>query len=516
MVPPGSMVLQPSDERRRSGSHYTPRSLTEPIVRKALEPVLVGWDSDPDTPRQDRNPLFAGWDSDPDTPRQDRNPILRPADILALKVCDMAVGSGAFLVEACRQLGDVQVKAWHIHQQVPRIPPDEDEVLHARRLVAQRCLYGVDKNSMAVDLAKLSLWLATLAKDHPFTFLDHALRCGDSLVGLTREQIVRFHWKDGPQQQMLGAEHVRERLQAATRCRQEILEAGDEVAFDLKQQKLTVADDSLNLVRFAGNLAVAAFFAADKDRKRQDRRDEQLAQLTEYLRTSNMNLRPTAAEKALRTGAKGITPFHWEIEFPEVFAESRPDEPRPLGSGSGFDCIVGNPPFAGKNTIIEGSPDGYLDWLKAIHPESHGNSDLVAHFFRRAFNLLRPGGTFGLIATNTIAQGDTRTTGLRWICTHGGTIYAARRRYKWPGQAAVVVSVLHVGSDSDPVRSNDRSMVHVGSDSDPVLSNDRSMVHVGSDSDPVLSSSDRIGILQGTRRQARSAHHRVPVSRRRR
>ena len=92
--------------------------------------------------------------------------------------------------------------------------------------------------------------------------------------------------------------------------------------------------------------------------------------------------------------------------------------------------------------------DGYLDWLKTIHAESHGNADLVAHFFRRAFNLLRPGGTFGLIATNTIAQGDTRTTGLRWICTHGGTIYAARRRYKWPGQAAVVVSVVHVHKGS--------------------------------------------------------------------
>ena len=86
------------------------------------------------------------------------------------------MGSGAFLVEACRQLAEALVKAWHAHNCVPSIPPDEDEILHARRIVAQRCLYGVDKNPMAVDLAKLSLWLATLAKDHPFTFLDHA--CG--------------------------------------------------------------------------------------------------------------------------------------------------------------------------------------------------------------------------------------------------------------------------------------------------------------------------------------------------
>ena len=114
------------------------------------------------------------------------------------------------------------------------------------------------------------------------------------------------------------------------------------------------------------------------------------------------------------------------------------------GQQPGFDVFVGNPPFAGKNTIAEGSPDGILDWFKQLHPESHGNADLVAHFFRRCFDLLRPGGSLGLIATNTIAQGDTRSTGLRWICLNGGTIYAARKRYKWPGVAAVVVSVVHL------------------------------------------------------------------------
>src|SRR5262249_30088451 len=151
------MILQPSDERRRSGSHYTPRLLTEPIVRTTLRPIFE---------------------------RLGPNP--RPQQILDLKVCDPAMGSGAFLVEACRQSAEALVRAWHAHDVVPVIPPDEDEILHARRIVAQRCLYGVDKNAMAVDLAKLSLWLATLAKDHPFRFLDHALRCGDSLVGLSR------------------------------------------------------------------------------------------------------------------------------------------------------------------------------------------------------------------------------------------------------------------------------------------------------------------------------------------
>lgn len=111
---------------------------------------------------------------------------------------------------------------------------------------------------------------------------------------------------------------------------------------------------------------------------------------------------------------------------------------------TGFDAIVGNPPFAGKNNVIGGNRAGYVDWLKTVHPESSGASDLVAHFYRRAFDLLRADGAFGLIATNTIYQGDTRDTGLRWIRTHGGEIFSARRRLPWPGLAAVVVSVVHI------------------------------------------------------------------------
>jgi len=145
-----------------------------------------------------------------------------------------------------------------------------------------------------------------------------------------------------------------------------------------------------------------------------------------------------------RRGEPPLVPFHWSIEFPEVF--ERPNE--------GFDAIVGNPPFAGKNSVAGANVSGYPDWLKQVHEQSHGNADLVAHFFRRAFDLLRREGALGLIATNTIAQGDTRSTGLRWICQHGGEIYAARKRVKWPGLAAVVVSVLHVmkGAFSGPKR----------------------------------------------------------------
>src|SRR5205085_3516467 len=131
--------------------------------------------------------------------------------------------SGAFLVESCRLLADRLAKAWAIHGRSEPLPPDEDELTLARRLVAERCLYGVDKNIFAVDLAKLSLWLATLAREHPFTFLDHALRHGDSLVGLSREQIACFNWETTKQMPLLRtlidqrvseAQALRERIQS--------------------------------------------------------------------------------------------------------------------------------------------------------------------------------------------------------------------------------------------------------------------------------------------------------------
>ncbi|MBI4538945.1 MAG: N-6 DNA methylase [Gemmatimonadetes bacterium] len=411
IVAPGAMVLQPSDARRRSGTHYTPRSLTEPIVRTTLRPVLEALGERP-------------------TPEQ----------ILELRVLDPAMGSGAFLVEACRQLGEAVVRAWHAHDRVPRIPPDEDELMHAMRLVAQRCLYGVDRNPIAADLGKLSLWLATLARDHAFTFIDHAIRHGDSLVGLTRKQIAGFHWAPKAQIEFV-APLIKEKLAEAARLRAEIRQAPDESPGGELRLLLKDADDALADLRMVGDLAVSAFFTEESARKREDARKEFGEELRRWLSDDVGRRELREAVRELRE-ERGVSPFHWEMEFPEVFDRENP----------GFDAVVGNPPFAGKNTLLASNPDGYVDWLKQVHEESHGNADLVAHFYRRAFNLLREGGCFGLIATNTIAQGDTRSTGLRWICLHGGTIYSAQRRYKWPGQAAVVVSVVHVCRGALPGR----------------------------------------------------------------
>src|SRR5262249_13417725 len=182
-----------------------------------------------------------------------------------------AMGSGAFLVEACRQLAARLVEAWRRHSGTrPEIPPDEDEDLLARRLTAQRCLYGVDKNPMATDLARLSLWLATLARDHEFTFLDHALKTGDSLVGLTNRQIMSLSWTDDQSVPELVAVHVRARLRAAEALRDKIRTAPDYLSqSDLKPWH-EQAEAKIAEVRLLGDAEIAAFFGTDKGKARKD------------------------------------------------------------------------------------------------------------------------------------------------------------------------------------------------------------------------------------------------------
>lgn len=436
LAAPGTPILQPTDERRRTGSHYTPRSLTAPIVKHALEPAFAR----------------LGLDA---TANQ----------VLDLKVCDPAMGSGAFLVEACRALGERLIQAWaRWPESRPCIPADEDEELHARRLVAQRCLYGVDKNPRAVDLARLSLWLATLARDHEFTFLDHALKCGDSLVGLTPSQIAAANWDEAKPGLSLFRQLVRDRVAEAETARAEIQSASDDTARVVQEQRHRHLETRLSPIRLMGDAVLSAFFAADKAKAREKARAEVESQI------SGMPPRwdqLEAAANRLRSGEHGVPPFHWQLEFPEVFVREN----------GGFDAIVGNPPFLGGRKISSEFGERYRDWLQVAHADAHGNADLVSHFFRRSFDILRLGGRLGLIATNTIRQGDTRASGLMPILSSGGAIARAARRLKWPGEAAVVVSVVHISKgalteailDEKPVKRVSAYLVEGDFDASPSL-----------------------------------------------
>ena len=418
-VAAGRLVVQPGAERRRTSSHYTPRSLSAPIVRRTLEPLLAAM-----------------------------GPAPRASDLLELKVCDPAMGSGAFLVEACRFLADQLVAAWQREGHYARIAQQhEDVVHHARRIVAQRCLYGVDKNPFAVSLAKLSLWLVTLAKERPFTFLDHALRHGDSLVGLSLDQIRAFDWKPSAQLELF-AQEIEASLAQALDLRQWILKLAEDPSPQAQKDKehfLWQAEELLGRARLVADVCVGAFFAKDKDKDRRAERERRLMLVATWLGKDEeapgelLELRAELRER--------VPAFHWMLEFPEIFYGERADplEGGAVNGAAWMDAFVGNPPFAGKNGITETNGPGYLDWLLTIHEGAHGNADYSAHFFRRTAPLLGKHGTIGLLATKTIGQGDTRTTALQpLVRDEGFTIYEAIRSMPWPGEAAVSVAVVHL------------------------------------------------------------------------
>jgi len=403
-VAAGTPILQPTEERRRTGSHYTPPSLTGPIVAHALAPAFARIGPD------------AG-----------------PADVLDLKVCDPAAGSGAFLVEACRQLGERLVAAWtRWPAQRPTIPADEDELLHAKRLVAQHCLRGVDRNPLAIDLAKLSLWLETLASAHEFTFLDAVLRSGDSLVGLPNPKIVAVTWDRVSRQHGFVETIVRDGIDAAAELRRLMRQEAEIAPYAAQERRHRAATTALTRAHLVADAILWSYFSATKARDRAAK----LAEVQQCVLAPGPDswAQLAAWQAELRDAPIGIDSFHWELTFEDVFSRPNP----------GFDAIIGNPPFAGKNTIAAGHATAYPDWLKTLHDGTHGNADLAAHFFRRAYSLLRNGGSFGLIATNTIRQGDTRDSGLTRILADGGAITRAVSRHVWEGEAAVVVAQVFV------------------------------------------------------------------------
>lgn len=437
-----SFMVTLGADRRETGTHYTPKSLTEIIVTTTLEPVVYVGPAE-GKPREE-------W-----TLKSSR-------EILDLKVCDPSMGSGAFLVQACRYLGGKLVDTWLHEESAGKaitvdgealdqlgaeepLPSQLDERLTiARRLVAERCLYGVDVNPLAVELAKLSLWLVTLAKGRPFGFLDHNLRSGDSLLGIHRlKQLTRLRMNTGSgryQFRIFGqnieaavneAIELRKRLRATTIRDIKDVEAMARLDREARRKLDTVegiADAMIGeALRCGGNaraldtalntLATMAgdFLSGD------EKMGEQIARQAKAMLTID-----------LPVGEPPKKPFHWALEFPEVLQ---------LG---GFDGIVGNPPFLGGKRISTILGRTYNTLLSAIHPPASKNTDLVAHFFRRSFDLLHHGGNFGLLAVNTIAEGDTRQGGLEWMTRNGATIYAAYPNEPWPGKASVVTSSVFV------------------------------------------------------------------------
>jgi len=442
----GAFAVTRGADRRETGTHYTPRSFTESIVEKTLEPIVyVG-------PAEGK-------------PREEWK-LKTPAELLALKICDPAMGSGAFLVQVCRYLAERLVEAWAREEDAGRfvtvdgavvgsaddhelLPKGvDDRLLIARRLIAERCLYGVDLNPLAVELAKLSIWLVTLAKGRPFGFLDHNLRCGDSLLGMHRlDQLTRLEMdpKRGSHQQRLFGRSIEAAVGKAVQLRKRL--RGIRIRDIHDVEAMAHLDEGSREILGRSSLVADAFiggvFRSDGKSKALAAAMDSLAlEADRFLKgdgDTGKEIR-RAARKALsmdlRKGRPVRRPFHWPLEFPEVFARDNP----------GFDGVVGNPPFMFGKNVTSNLGRAYNVHLSRLNRRANRNVDLCAHFFVRAFTLIRTDHCFAMLATSSISEGVTAAASLGTITDSGGVIYDARTKIKWPGKAAVYVATVAIRS----------------------------------------------------------------------
>ncbi|MPZ83331.1 MAG: SAM-dependent DNA methyltransferase [Actinophytocola sp.] len=421
VVQPGGVIVVETPSRASAGAHYTPRSLAEEVVRYALEPLVFD-------PGPHQCPEDEGWE-----------PVSSDR-ILDLKVADIACGSGAFLVAAARYLAARLVEAWHREEVAHGTPHDLQ--IRAIRTVVATCLYGADINGMAVEMCKLSLWLVSLDSKLPFSFVDDKVLHGNSLLGLTdvRQLKLKHIDPDSATGQLSVFElDVDGVLAQATRLRQQLAnEVNDddpqrsaatkrrlwrkfnEVTAQLTDVADAVVAAGLRLggkpgkaLREAyGNLSYAVGLAYPGPGEPPNR-----AMLDGIL---GAGLTPT-----VETDYDRWEPLHWILAVPDVMERG------------GFDAVIGNPPFVTGSKITGAMGTNVRDWFVDILASGQrGRADLVAYFFLRATFLLSGQGNLGLIATNTVAQGDTREVGLDRMVNKGFTITRAIQSRSWPSNSA--------------------------------------------------------------------------------
>jgi N-6 DNA Methylase len=382
-----------SSERKTSGSFYSPRAMTDFLVRRTLGPLVEG----------------------------------RSADtILSLRVLDPAMGSGAFLVAACRYLSERVEHARLAEGTWVSGDVTAADRADVARAVAERCLYGIDRNPTAVQLARLSLWLATLSADRPLTFLEHHLAVGNSLVGARLADLPRAPSRlpsrddrqpslfDEDARQAWGRAVVPERHRLA-------LDPSDTPAAvrakERRLQRLEAADGASTHWARAADIwcglalrrgRVSSGLYADLQRHS--------AGLDTAL--PSRDVARVADEHVAAARAMGA--IHWELLFPEVFLDAD-GLPRP---DAGFDAVIGNPPWevvrgdtgdAGQRAGARVEADAMMCFIRStdhyrLHASGHVNEYQL--FAERAMQALGPRGRFGLILPAGL-QCDVGSAGLR-------------------------------------------------------------------------------------------------------
>ncbi len=416
--------LVKGEERSSSGSHYTPDELVQPLIKHSLEYIIEDKLKEP-------NPENA---------------------LLSITVCDVACGSGHFLLGAARRIATELAKIRTGEDQ-----PSPSAFREAVRDVIRNCIYGVDINPLAVELAKVALWLEAHNPGEPLNFLDHKIKCGDAIVGLAHLNELENGIANEAFKKLPGdddsARTLAKKNKEEKNTKQRAIDFDKQVGQKIYDVNTAYADFSKMPETTPEQIetkqkAYKRLSGGSNWWKLKTLADIQTAQFfihktvdqSEYLTTESTYRDMLAGTKPLQ-GSRAVAKanvvagekrfFHWFLEFPEVFANG------------GFDCILGNPPFLGGQRLSGTFGHNYLEWLKSAFAPI-GAVDLVTYFYRRIFTIIRERGFQSLLATNTIAQGDAREDGLAVMQEQGGVINYAIRSMRWPGLAAVEVAQVAV------------------------------------------------------------------------
>jgi hypothetical protein len=448
IFPAGSRYVTRSHRRAATGTHYTPRSLAEEVAEGALQPLVY-------RPGPLETSDTSQW-------------RIRPSkQMLELKVADIAMGSGAFLVAACRYLADRLIEAWldegdaealamDLHRTAGRVGADAEAnqlLLKARREITEHCLYGVDINPLAVEMAKLSLWLITMDTERPFGFLDDRLAAGDSLLGLVSlEQLESLH-VDAKEGRRLHhgtldfASEWRNKLAQAADLRRKITATGGVTIRDIehKARLLAQAEKLSGGITMVADAITAAGLANAKLKGK--KLDQTFLEL--YVSVSNEKDLTPYVEKNLQeprpAGTVEREPFHWPLVFPEIFADT---------TNPGFDAIIGNPPFLGGSKISGTMGGDYLDWLQRWDGNDvKGAADLATRFVLRATLLLSCRGQLAFVTTKTIVEGAPLRVGMEQVTKAHLTVRSARSPHPWPTSSANLQIVEFWASRAKPSRN---------------------------------------------------------------
>jgi hypothetical protein len=365
----GSVYLETDKgERKSTGSYYTPQYVVEYIVRNTLEPLLE------EAKKSNGNVIEA---------------------ILSLKVLDPAMGSGHFLVEATDFLARALVEALGGD---PR-EMEEDEVRWARREVVERCIYGVDLNPLAVDLAKLSLWLSTVSLDKPLNFLDHHLRCGNSLIGARLEDIGLLpdigKKSKATAVTTLAGHQFKSAIASAVSTFHRITEEPSDSVEDIhrKEGAYETARYALSRIKDIADVWTSAYF--DNEVKDKDAYEQLLA-----LAEQDSADWPKPGKVAWLDKARAIAQerhfFHWELEFPEIFFDQNGQRLQNYG----FSGVVGNPPYINAIELVRTLSPYEKPFWKTRFSSAAGAYDIYLLFFELGLSLVAVGRMTALITPN--------------------------------------------------------------------------------------------------------------------